>query len=239
MKKPIKRGIFLLKNMLRGGGLLLSLSIIALIGLGFSSRKIVSDLYTYSSVKVNANVADIVTNSGTSLKLNTNKGDSNNGIETLKYSSTSLVTGLVYEDTIGNQGNIKYYFYLDISNFKKSLNYSSIFLDLTLSYSSSVSDTSSFTILNSDTTSNLKYAEGNKPNYSDNSYDFSSSSLSTSYSSNTIKSSSSNMSLGDRQYLLFELEYVFTVSDVSKVIDNECSVTDNLFNLNIKINSGN
>jgi len=47
------------------------------------------------------------------------------------------------------------------------------------------------------------------------------------------------MSLGDRQYLLFELEYVFTVSDVSKVIDNECSVTDNLFNLNIKINNGN
>jgi len=239
MKKPIRRGIILFNSYVRGGGILFLLGIVALIGLGFSSFLIVSDSYTYSEYDINAKVGDITTSSGSSLLLDESKGDSE-GLDSLKYVSTDLTSGLVYEETIGNKGSIKYYFYLKKDSFKSvysTFNY--ISLELSLSYSSSISDVSNFTLLNSSTSGNLNYINNNIVNsYSSSS--LSSSILTSSYSSNIVTSISSNIPIEEngKNIIHFELEYVFTVSDASKVIENECKYTSNLFNLKIKINEG-
>jgi len=223
-----------------GGGLLYCLSLTSLFGIGFSSWLIAGETDSSDIAEsLNVDVGGIVYTFGSSLKLNTAKGTEGKGVDNLEYCNSGSATGLVHDGEIGSKGSVKFYFYLLISQFKQSKGYSSISPSFVLSYAADISDTSKFTLLNADTTASLDYY------YADSIAATSSSpsdgALTSSYSDNAYSSSmGSSISLNtSRTLLLFELEYTFTVSDVSSVLSNECSYSGgSLFNLAIKLNDG-
>jgi len=117
MKTLSKKNRFIFK--LRGGGLLSSLSVISLFGVGFSSWVIKDNTNSIYIENLKVNAESVEYTSGSSLRLNPSKGNNGNGVDNLQYCNTGLATGLVYDDEIGSKGSVKYYFIYLLINLKR------------------------------------------------------------------------------------------------------------------------
>lgn len=203
--------------------LMATLPVFSLVGVGLASWIMSDDIFTATGPAVNVgNFVDI----GGYFALDTNQGDNHNGVSGLQYCST----GLVYEDEIGNKGNLKYYFYLNIASFRQKLSWTSAVFSLTLKYQSYQA---SYTIINSNTTAELKYLANNTVAYAPSTV--TTGTLATSLSGHDLVSTITLPIDSTYGYLHFELNYVFTAADVTTVLNNECATSGALFNLGLAL----
>lgn len=217
------------------GGILIFL--VTGLGIGYSSWAIVCDANAESSNYVNVDIDNIEYVKGSALALNKSKGENDSGIDSLKYcnkSGSSNAIGLIYNDEIGNKGNIKLYFSLNVNTFKNTISWTKLAFTFALSYSTT---NSNFSLINDNISASLDYFCGNTSYY--NNIKMSNVSCSGSVKDNTATFvTGTNLDLDtSKRYLNFELETIFTVSDASKVISNECKQS-NLFNLHVLISEG-
>lgn len=214
------------------GGVLLSLCNISLIGVGFSSW-VVNNYDSSASATIEVNVAEVV-NLGEYFSLNTNYGDDNSGVTNIKYIAASGLVDL--DGEIGKSCNLVYYLKFRSNAYAKAANISngaSLGFVFKLGYKEYKSGYSLITdgflsctistySSNSETYNKDDLVDQKKPGTS----------VSNHVSTANYTISSLNTS---NTYLLFEINYSFTVSDYSKIISNEGSAGTTVFNLNASI----
>lgn len=212
------------------GGLLFPITL-ALLGVGYSSWTITN--VSAVSMNINVDVADVV-NLGEYFSLNTNYGDDNSGVTNIKYIFDSGLVDL--DGEIGKSCNLVYYLKFRSNAYAEAAkisNGSSLGLVFKLGYKEykpgyslitggSLSCTISTYSSNSETYNKNDLVEQNKPGTS----------VSNHVSTTNYTISSLNTS---NTYLLFEINYSFTVSDYSTIISNEGSAGTTIFNLNASI----
>jgi hypothetical protein len=195
-------------------------------GVGLGSWVLSGGVFNVAGPAVN--VGDLINVDG-SFFLDSNQGDNGSGVSNLQYCST----GLVYDEEIGSKGNLKYYFYLDVATFHQKVSWTSVSFSFTLLYKTYQA---AYTIINSSTTAELKYLANSAKTYTSSSAI--AGTMTTSLNGHDMISSITLPVDSASSYLHFELNYIFTASDVTTVLNNECKAAGPLFNLSLSVAEG-